>query len=123
VEEVLDEVQHIWSSDGRRVERFVSIGTGKPVLEPFGQNLKAVAEALVRISTDTERAAERFEKTAVRAYGFSGLYFRFNSHGLEKVGLENYSSLGRIVAATNNYLNENDTRKKLDAFAANIPCT
>ena len=85
VDEVVDEVQQIWSSDGRRVERFVSIGMGKPALEPFGHNLKAVAETLVRISTDTERAAERFEKTAVRAHGLNGLYFRFNSHGLEKV--------------------------------------
>ncbi|ORY62121.1 uncharacterized protein BCR38DRAFT_233197 [Pseudomassariella vexata] len=92
-------------------------------MSPFGKNLKNLGETLIKISTDTEQAAERFEKTVVRINGLSGLYFRFNARGLEKVGLEDHKSLCMIAAATNSYLNEHETLQKLNAFAAATPCT
>lgn len=122
VEEILDEVDQIWLGSGRPIGRFLSIGTGKPGLMPFGKNLKTLGETLIKIATDTEATAERFQKTAVRMRGLSISYFRFNAQGLERVGLEDYASLGLISAATNSYLNEFDTRQKLNAFIASDPC-
>ena len=112
----------IWPDSNHRIERFLSIGTGKPGMRPFGKTLKELAKTLIKISTETDQTAERFERTAVRVHGLSGLYFRFNARGLENVGLEDHASLETIISATNSYLNEHDTLQKLNAFAAATPC-
>lgn len=122
VEEVLEEAEQIWDARDLQFDKFLSIGTGRPSLKPFGKNLAEVAKTLIRISTETEKAAERFEKIAVRYKGLTGLYFRFNSHGLESVGLEDKESVGVITAATNAYLNEHDTLIKLNILSAQNIC-
>ncbi|KAK7735475.1 hypothetical protein SLS63_003945 [Diaporthe eres] len=123
VEEVLDEAEQIWEARDLQFDKFLSIGTGRPSSKPFGKNLAQIAKTLIEISTDTEKAAERFEKEAVRYKGLTGLYFRFNAQGLEGVGLEDKESFGLITAATNNYLNEHDTMIKLNILSAQNICT
>lgn len=117
VDDVYDEVNTVWPDENSPLERFVSIGTGTPSLKAFGTNLKQLATTLVKIATDTELAAERFQKQAVRAHGLSSVYFRFNViRGLESVGLEEHAKQGTIDAATKHYLNEYETSKKLRDF-------
>lgn len=117
VEDLLDEANEIWPGALDRVARIVSIGTGKPKLEAFGKNLIEVGKTLVRISTDTERVAERFERFS-HDRGLDGAYFRFNvTQGLEDVGLESYDQQGKIWAATNHYLNDYHVKGHCKAFA------
>ncbi|KAF2266442.1 FabD/lysophospholipase-like protein [Lojkania enalia] len=117
VDDVLDEVNTIWPGENSRLERFVSVGTGTPSLKAFGTNLKELASTLVAMAVDTERVAERFQKQDVRANGLSSNYFRFNvRRGLEDVGLEEHAKQGTIIAATNNYLDEYETREKVQEF-------
>ncbi|KAI1387387.1 uncharacterized protein F4822DRAFT_406280 [Hypoxylon trugodes] len=117
VEEVFDEVNQIWPGGNRPIGLFLSIGTGTPALRSFGKNLKSLIETLAKIATETEDTAKRFQE-AMRERGLSKAYFRFNAQGLERVGLEDHKSFGLIIAATNNYLNEVETRQKLNAFVA-----
>ncbi|KAF4964394.1 hypothetical protein FSARC_7659 [Fusarium sarcochroum] len=121
VDEVLEEVYQVWAGPNSSIERFVSVGTGIPRLNAFGKNFLALGKSLVKIATDTQKAADKFERDAVRANGLSGIYFRFNARGMEGVGLEDTESKGTISAATNNYLNEFETLKKINEFAAVVP--
>ncbi|KAI8952360.1 acyl transferase/acyl hydrolase/lysophospholipase [Xylaria longipes] len=118
VDEVLDEVEQIWSPSEFRIERFLSVGMGRPPIHALGGNMKEVAAPIIKISTETEQTAQRFEQRALRTHGLSGQYFRFNAGGLENLALEDYKSFGLIVAATNSYLNEPDTFQKLNRFVA-----
>ncbi|KAJ2994899.1 hypothetical protein NUW58_g1421 [Xylaria curta] len=118
VDEVLDEVEQIWSPSEFQIERFLSIGTGRPPIHALGGNIKEVAASIIKISTETEQTAQRFEQRALRTHGLSGQYFRFNARGLENVALEDDRSFGLIVAATNSYLNEPDTFQKLNRFVS-----
>ncbi|KAF4471304.1 ankyrin repeat [Fusarium albosuccineum] len=121
VDEVLEELYQVWAGPDRNIERFVSIGTGIPRLSAFGKNFPALGKSLVRIATDTQKTAEKFERDAVRANGLSGIYFRFNARGMEGVGLEDTQGIGTIGSATNNYLNEFETLKKINEFASLVP--
>lgn len=118
VNEVFDEVQQIWGRSNRGMERFISIGTGIPSLSAFGSTLVKLGMTLVKIATDTQKVADEFERDSVRPNGLTGLYYRFNARGMEGVGLEDAKSLGTVAAATNNYLGEYETQKKINAFAA-----
>jgi predicted acylesterase/phospholipase RssA len=123
VELVVDEASELWPGATQRIERLVSLGTGKPELKSFGETLKQLGETLIRISTETESTAERFERVALRDYGLHGKYFRFNvSHGLGDVGLESRQAKGKIIAATNNYLINFTINQSCKAFAAKSPC-
>lgn len=118
VDDVYDEANTIWPNEDSPLERFVSVGTGTPSLKAFGTNLTKLATTLVAVAVDTERTAERFQRQEVRAHGLSSVYFRFNvSRGLENVGLEEHAKQATIVAATKNYLDEYETRKKVQDFA------
>lgn len=74
-------------NQGGLVERnlgcFVSIGTGIPSLEPFGDQLMKVAKTLQNIATETERTAKLFREEHAEL-AKQNRYFRFNvSRGLE----------------------------------------
>jgi len=119
---VLEEACQVWPDATTRIERLVSIGTGRPELRAFGNNLKQLGASLIKISTDTQNAADRFERTAFRDHHLHGKYFRFDvSHGLGDVGLESSREKGKIVAATNNYLNEHTVNLSCRAFAIETP--
>lgn len=122
--QVLDEATEIWPDARRRIDRLVSIGTGKLSLKSFGDNLKELAQTLDKIAVETESVAERFELLAFRSLGLSGVYFRFNvSHGMEDIGLESYKKQRKVIVATNNFLNGFDVNRTCRNFAAASPCT
>lgn len=96
-----------------RIKCLVSIGTGQPSLDAFGQNIKDVAESLLAIATDTEHTAEMFHREH-RDLARANKYFRFNvNRGLERVGLEEYAKSSVIVAATKRYLESQEIYEKL----------
>jgi predicted acylesterase/phospholipase RssA len=87
-----------------KIKCLVSIGTGQPSLEPFGESLVDVATTLLAIATDTERTAEVFAREH-RDLAREKRYFRFNvEKGLEKIGLEEFQKRSILVSATRRYL-------------------
>jgi predicted acylesterase/phospholipase RssA len=121
VEVVLEEAKSIWPDAIRRIQCIVSIGTGVPDLRDFGDNLKEVAHTLKDISTQTERTEERFFKLYADL-GLGGRYFRYNvREGLGGVGLDEHSEAGRIVVATERYLDDPRTKENITAFLAVRP--
>jgi len=124
IEQLLEEATEIWPDAKSRIDRLVSIGTGKPSIKSFGNNLKEVAQTLDRIAAETESVAERFELQTLHSLGLSGVYFRFNvSYGMEDIGLESYKKQRKVIVATNNYLNGFDVNRTCRNFAAASPCT
>lgn len=91
----------------------VSIGTGKPSLEAFGNKLQTVAHTLIRMATDTENTAIQFSNTH-QTLRSSGQYYRFNvDRGLEHIGLEDASKANTIMAATRNYLESAELKEQM----------
>lgn len=86
------------------IDCLVSIGTGVPKIEPFGQSLRTLAKTLVRISTETEETAEEFQKVH-RLLDADGRYCRLNvMNGLQDISLEEYEQRDFIMAVTKQYL-------------------
>lgn len=92
------------------VEYIVSIGTGKPSAEPFGETLMQVFNTIKAAATETENTANQFVRDhgdLVRRNG----YYRFNvNQGLERVGLEEAEKAGVIAAATAKYGDDPDVQ-------------
>lgn len=98
----------------------ISIGTGVPSIEPFETDLLDIGQTLLRISTETEKTAELFQR-AHSNLDDSNRYFRFNvHHGLEKIALEDSSQKDTIMAVTNRYLESQDTFKQIKRCASNL---
>lgn len=125
VEVVLEEAASIWPSIDMRsgIECLVSIGTGIPELQNFGDDLKAVLKTLKSISTETEATEARFAKS-VESRGLAGRYFRFNvDRGLSGVALNEHLKLPIIEAASERYLEGHGVRSLIGAFVAVKPPT
>lgn len=102
VRQVYSEARRLWPSS--KIQCLVSIGTGKPRVGAFGDNLRDVAKTLVRMATETELTAEEFLLDHADL-GLGGSYFRFNvPRGLEEVGLQEYTAVPTIASATMSYL-------------------
>ncbi|WPH02326.1 Hypothetical protein R9X50_00518900 [Acrodontium crateriforme] len=65
----------------------LSVGTGKPNLRAFGENLKDVGQSLLDMATETDRTAERFYENHEDLSNRDG-YFRFNPPYLDEVGMD-----------------------------------
>lgn len=122
VGEVWSQAKDVWGLD--RIEDhlrcLVSVGTGVPSLRPFGRSLANISKALLAISTETEKTAERFarDKSGVAE---AGKYYRFNVlRGLEDIGLEDLSQRNTIVAATGRYLESQAIYKQLRACSSSL---
>ncbi|KAI8936055.1 hypothetical protein NX059_007556 [Plenodomus lindquistii] len=123
IEDVVEEADDIWVHSHARMARILSIGTGRPNMEAFGENLLEVGKTLVRLSTDAEQSAERFQRLA-RERGLEDVYYRFKVlQGLEDVGLEASDQQGKIWAATNHYLNGHHVKQQCKGFATLAPST
>lgn len=103
------------------VKCFVSIGTGNPGKKAIDDNLvKFLSETLVRIATETEETAKRFVGRWRQHYD-SKRYFRFNvEQGLQGVGLAEYKEQGTIMAATEQYLDEQTRVSEIRACVENM---
>lgn len=110
------EASNIWCNMTRDlkplVKCFVSIGTGKPGVEPLKDSYKFLTETLVQIVTETEETAENFAASWASQLD-RRQYFRFNvEQGLQGIGLEEYNKKREINSATQSYLN--DPQQKLN---------
>lgn len=111
VEEVEGEASDIWCADTGElkplVKCFVSIGTGNPGKRAIEDNLlKFLSKTLVQITTETEETAKRSVARWRQHYDQSR-YFRLNvEQGLQDVGLAEHKEQGRIEAATDQYLDD-----------------
>ena len=91
----------------------MSIGTGVPTVQAFGDSLREIGKTLLAISTETEKTAETFARHYTNLDD-GGRYYRFNVlQGLEKIGLEEASKRGAIMAATKRYLASERVHKEL----------
>lgn len=121
------EASDIWSEGrGWKLEEnlkcLISIGTGKLHLRAFGDSLikNEIGEALVAISTNTERVADTFEKQNTYLYQH-GQAFRFNvEQGLENVGLEDAQKLAEIESVTRRFIQTEKTFISLKSAAARL---
>lgn len=122
VQELWNEAKDMWDPEplDSNLKCIVSIGTGVPSVEPFRTGLLEIGDTLVRISTETERTAETFQR-AHSDLDDSNRYFRFNvRNGLEKIGLEDSSQKDTIMAVTRRYVESQDTFKLMRLCAANL---
>jgi patatin-like phospholipase/acyl hydrolase len=88
----------------------VSIGTGEPHLTKFGENIKDVAESVLKIATQTETTANNFNRAHPELNDGQQRYFRFNAaRGLAEIGLDEASEAGRIEDMTDDYLRKEST--------------
>jgi hypothetical protein len=101
--QVLEEAEVQFPND--HIACVLSIGTGvaKPARYDAARIPHDIIDTLVKISTNCEtiekRCAEKFKK-------IQGFYFRFNLHGLEDVGLDDWRVLGKVKTLTMNYLQD-----------------
>jgi predicted acylesterase/phospholipase RssA len=112
-----NEAQDAFLQPGERLEDnldcIVSIGTGVPAISPFGDSLKSLAETLVKISTETEKTAEQFQR-AHMDLDDSVRYCRLNVlNGLQDIGLEEADRKDDILNITKHYLQKQDVLKLL----------
>lgn len=122
IQELWNEAKDFWDPEPleNNLKCIVSIGTGVPSVEPFRTGLLDIGQTLVRISTETEKTAESFQRSHSNLDD-SNRYFRFNvSHGLEKIGLEDSSEKDTIMAVTQRYMESQDTFKRMQRCASNL---
>jgi len=117
VQQVLEEAQLTHQSG--RVDCILSVGTGQPqtvgLPEPdhFQRLLPlGVVKMLKQLATNSERAAEEFEKRFRHA---PGVYFRLNAvQGMQRITLEEWKKLGDVTAHTNHYLQTERVSQEVD---------
>jgi hypothetical protein len=110
VQLVHQEAMRVWPD---RKALLISIGTGSAPGKPFKGNIKAIIESMKEILLQTERIADDFHHGHPDMVK-ENLLFRFNvTHGLAHIGLEEYKEIGAIVDATQTYLSNSETCKKV----------
>lgn len=100
------EARGVWGTQGQfepRVQCVVSIGTGMPSVEPFGDDPLSIARTLLHIATETETTAAEFAQEHEELEDRNGLYRLNVLQGLQGVGLEDAGSRSRIADATMAY--------------------
>lgn len=118
---IWDEVQHVWPSarPEDQIEVLVSIGTGEPGVYDVGDKFWEVAKTLEQLAAETQRTADQFRRDH-RDLVRKKKYYRFNvDHGLEDIGLEEYSKRSTIAAATRRYL-RNRADQQLEDFVGQV---
>ena len=121
MESVLEEARSIRPNAIVHIQCIVSIRTGVPNLNDFGDNIKKVVYTLTAISTETEATQSRFSKIR-RQLGLGDRYFRFNvQQGLNTVRLNEYEKVDQIESATERYLGLQEICEIADNFVAARP--
>lgn len=93
-----------------QIRVLVSIGTGKPALQEFGESVLEVANSIVKIAAETQRTANTFYHMHMDLADRDG-YFRFNPPDLSEVLLDEASKKGLISERTEAYGNDAETVK------------
>jgi hypothetical protein len=83
----------------------VSIGTGVPDLEAFGDDPLSISKTLLAIATEAQTTADDFHQTNSDLDDDRGRYYRFNvGRGLAGIGLDEASEARRIEDLADAYL-------------------
>jgi predicted acylesterase/phospholipase RssA len=118
VRSVFTEAATYWEVEGDFTEHIacmVSVGTGMVATTSLGDRFWEISRSLVKIATESEQTATSFAEEHYRLED-SGCYYRFNvMQGLQGIELENSSAKPRIVAATDEYLQNRHVFKKMKA--------
>lgn len=102
------------------IKCLLSIGTGRPNLEAFHDNISGIRKTLQDLATDTDRTAKLFAQEHTDMDD-EARYFRFDvDRGLQDIGLEEYEKVGAMMAATGEYVTEDHVHKRLKLCAANL---
>ncbi|KAF5566698.1 calcium-independent phospholipase A2-gamma [Fusarium phyllophilum] len=121
VNEVFSEAKSIWPDAPSRIQCFVSIGTGIPEPKDFGENLAEIKKAIIAITTETEDTERRFYENH-ESFGLGGRYFRINvDKGLRDVSLDEFDKVGKIIIATESYLNGPRVQDIIQEFTQVVP--
>ena len=122
--QVETEASRIWCERTGRimplVKCFISLGTGNGGINPISDKAwKFLTKSLAKVATDTRMTAR---DVGGRWREYQDMrYFRFNvEHGLEDVGLAEYKQKGLIEAATEDYLEGQDTHPRLYSCVMNL---
>lgn len=115
VVELWNEAKDVWSLDTLEAQLscLISIGTGVPKAEAFGEYPTEIFQSILAIATDTEKTARDFH---IRHNDLdkNKVYFRFNvQQGLESVGLDETKKLAIIVSATRSYMEQQGVQNQL----------
>lgn len=92
----------------------LSIGTGRPRLESFGNSVKEVGKSIIKIATATQSTANNFRKYHTELFN-QDRAFRFNPPDID-VGLEDTSQKGIIATRTEVYCDDPETKTQLQRF-------
>ncbi len=117
VRRLWQEAQRQWPGGlESQTQCLVSIGTGVPSMNGFGDTPIQVIRALKDIATETERTANEFQDEH-QSMVQRGAYIRLTVNiGLDNVGLDEAAKKGRILAATRRYGALNEVRYMLTRF-------
>ena len=114
IEELYIEAREQFYKPGKtfdeQIRVIVSIGTGKPALQEFGESVREVATSIVKIAAETQQTANRFYHNHEELSNRDG-YFRFNPPDLSGVLLDEASKKGIISEHTEAYGNDAETVK------------
>lgn len=120
--ELWNQAKLIWDSKPfeNSIGCLVSIGTGVPSLYPFKDDILNIGKSLVKIATETEQTAERFQRDK-SDLDSAGRYYRFNvARGLEDIGIEETSKRKEIAAATRRYVQTQEVYKRIRACVSSV---
>jgi predicted acylesterase/phospholipase RssA len=123
--EVEEEASDLWCRETGNlqplVKCFISVGTGHPGIRSVSdKGLKHLLETLQKEATETESTSEKF-LARWRGHVEEGRCFRFNvHHGLEDVGLAEYTEEGLIRDATRTYLETRVTMGEVERCVKNL---
>lgn len=122
IQVLMSEARNIWGTGERwrledNLQCLVSVGTGIPSLEQFGNTPVAVAKSLIAIATDCENDHEEFISMhpEMCREGEARLYYRFSvPRGMGDIGLESAEKIGIIKATTRHYVRHPEVARELD---------
>lgn len=114
VQLVLREAIDVW---GDHVEDaiLISLGTGNAPDTAFAGNAPQIVKKLKEIATQTEETANVFLGGEGRSMAQKGRYSRFNVPNIAQIGLEEWREKGKITSLTENYVDNEETRPKIEA--------
>ncbi|KAF1943168.1 FabD/lysophospholipase-like protein [Clathrospora elynae] len=99
----------------KRIRVLVSIGTGKPALRGFGDNVTEVAQSVLAIAEETQTTANTFHQIH-KVLANRDAYFRFNPPDLSEVGLDKASKARIIATRTEAYGTDADTERMVERW-------
>ncbi|KAL6716618.1 hypothetical protein ACLMJK_006186 [Lecanora helva] len=118
VNQVMREARQLWGNE--RQIFLLSIGTGDAPGKDIERNIWHIVSTIKDMVTESNKTANEFYYNHNDMVSRS-LYHRFNvAQGLADVGLDEYTAFGKIVDASEAYMDRGETNTKLEACIIRI---